>query len=158
MLFPYDIQPDRPLRISFTPQAESYGATYTLSVGVLEAEQQPFALWQYWTPQHAGALLWTAGRTLNGQLAMQTYYDAGNAQQSGRHGPAHWGAPIRTAPDAARIAAQELSRRVVGLAGEAQRLTARARGEYRSKGVRGLIGEMANYVQWQLDQRNGGAG
>ncbi|HRW46673.1 MAG TPA: hypothetical protein P5333_04100, partial [Caldilinea sp.] len=111
----------------------------------------------YWAPQHDAAVLWQAGRTLNGQLAMQAYYGEGDRQQSGRHGPAHWGAPIRTAPDAARVAAIGMAQRVVGMAGEAQRLTERARGEYRAKGVRGLVDEMANYVQWQLNRR-GGAG
>ena len=156
-LFPHDIQPDRPVRVSFAPQADSYGADYTVSVGTLEPGQRAFALWQYWAPQHDAAVLWQAGRTLNGQLAMQAYYGEGDRQQSGRYGPAHWGAPIRTAPDAARVAAIGMAQRVVGMAGEAQRLTERARGEYRAKGVRGLVDEMANYVQWQLNRR-GGAG
>lgn len=155
MLFPHDIQPDRPIRISFAPQADSYGATYTVSVGTLEPGQHAFALWQYWVPQLDAAMLWQDGRTLAGQLAMQAYYGTGAQQQSGRLGPAHWGAPIRTAPDAARVAAIRLSARMADLAGEAQRLTGRARNEYRTRGVRGLVDEMANYVQWQLNRRSG---
>jgi len=152
VLFAHEIEADRPLRIDFAAQAESYGALYTVSVGALEAGERVFALWHYWTPQLDDAVLWQDGRVLNGQLALQAWYGVGGRLRSGRRGPAHWGAAIRPAPDVVRMAVGRLPGHVVDLAGEAQRLTGRVRSEYRARGMGGVVAEMASYVQWRLNQ------
>lgn len=140
-----DLPADQPVAIDFPAQVDSFGKTYTFTLVSAEANSRPPAIWHFWQPQHAGAQLRHGGHALNGQLAFQPCFRERTAYLPARQGPGAWGQPIKLAPTFAVEVAGQRSREVL-------RLGSKARAAVRERGVAGLVREVMNYVEWQLNK------